>query len=99
MLVTGAARGIGRATAVRLAAAGWDVLAGVRRAEVSYDRSEAVVEYDPRKVTPEKIRDAIRSEEGDKYFFHFPDGNASIARMLVRKLIPGAISGSSSSDR
>jgi NAD(P)-dependent dehydrogenase (short-subunit alcohol dehydrogenase family) len=30
VLVTGAARGIGRATALRLAGAGWDVLAGVR---------------------------------------------------------------------
>ncbi len=30
VLVTGAARGIGRATAVRLATTGWDVLAGVR---------------------------------------------------------------------
>lgn len=33
VLVTGAARGIGRATALRLADAGWDVIAGVRRAE------------------------------------------------------------------
>jgi NAD(P)-dependent dehydrogenase (short-subunit alcohol dehydrogenase family) len=32
VLVTGAARGIGRATATRLARSGWDVLAGVRRA-------------------------------------------------------------------
>jgi spermidine dehydrogenase len=43
-------------------------------------------------------RDAIRTEEGDKYFFHFPDGNASIARLLVRQLIPAAIPGSSASD-
>jgi short chain dehydrogenase len=33
VLVTGAARGIGRATALRLADAGWDVIAGVRGAE------------------------------------------------------------------
>jgi spermidine dehydrogenase len=43
-------------------------------------------------------RDAIPNEEADKYFFHFPDGNASIARLLVRKLIPQAIPGSSASD-
>jgi NAD(P)-dependent dehydrogenase (short-subunit alcohol dehydrogenase family) len=33
VLVTGAARGIGRATALRLANAGWDVVAGVRHDE------------------------------------------------------------------
>jgi spermidine dehydrogenase len=33
-----------------------------------------------------------------KYFFHFPDGNASIARLLVRNLIPGALPGSSATD-
>ena len=43
-------------------------------------------------------RDAIPNEEAEKYFFHFPDGNASIARMLVRKLIPGAIPGNSAQD-
>jgi spermidine dehydrogenase len=43
-------------------------------------------------------RDAIRDDEAEKYFFHFPDGNASIARLLVRKLIPEAIPGSSSSE-
>ena len=43
-------------------------------------------------------RDAIRNEEAERYFFHFPDGNASIARLLVRQLIPDAIPGSSSSD-
>lgn len=42
--------------------------------------------------------DAIPNEEAEKYFFHFPDGNASIARMLVRKLLPEAIPGNSASD-
>lgn len=32
------------------------------------------------------------------YFFHFPDGNASIARMLVRALIPAAAPGHTSED-
>ena len=43
-------------------------------------------------------RDAIRSEEAAKYFFHFPDGNATIARLLVRKLLPVAIPGDSATD-
>jgi spermidine dehydrogenase len=43
-------------------------------------------------------RDAIRSEEADKYFFHFPDGNASIARLLVRKLNPAVLPGNSATD-
>jgi spermidine dehydrogenase len=32
------------------------------------------------------------------YFFHFPDGNASIARLLVRKLIPEAMPGNTATD-
>ena len=43
-------------------------------------------------------RDAIPNAEAEKYFFHFPDGNASIARLLVRTLIPDAIRGKSSTD-
>jgi spermidine dehydrogenase len=43
-------------------------------------------------------RDTIPNAEAEKYFFHFPDGNASIARMLVRKLIPEAIPGNSATD-
>jgi spermidine dehydrogenase len=33
-----------------------------------------------------------------EYRFHFPDGNASIARLLVRQLIPGSLSGSTVED-
>jgi spermidine dehydrogenase len=43
-------------------------------------------------------RDAIPNEEAEKYFFHFPDGNATIARLLMRKLIPEAIPGNSWQD-
>ena len=43
-------------------------------------------------------RDCIPNEEAEKYFFHFPDGNASIARLLVRSLIPEAIPGDSATD-
>jgi len=43
-------------------------------------------------------RDAIPNQEAERYFFHFPDGNASIARLLVRKLIRGAIPGDSPAD-
>ena len=38
------------------------------------------------------------SESGGSYSFHFPDGNASIARLLVRALIPGAIGGHDAHD-
>ncbi|HET7292357.1 MAG TPA: FAD/NAD(P)-binding protein [Vicinamibacteria bacterium] len=43
-------------------------------------------------------RDAIRSEEAERYFFHFPDGNATVARLLVRRLVPAAIPGGSADD-
>ena len=43
-----------------------------------------------------------RSPEGDthnyKDDFHFPDGNASVARLLVRRLIPGVAPGNSMHD-
>jgi spermidine dehydrogenase len=32
-------------------------------------------------------------EKEEPYIFHFPDGNASIARLLVRSLIPAAVPG------
>lgn len=47
VLVTGAGRGIGRATALRLAAAGWDVIAGVR----AVSDGDALVQDAPERVT------------------------------------------------
>jgi len=34
----------------------------------------------------------------EPYIFHFPDGNASIARLLVRAMIPGAVPGTTMED-
>src|SRR5579859_2769199 len=36
--------------------------------------------------------------QGEPYIFHFPDGNASIARLLVRELVPGSIPGHTMDD-
>ncbi len=36
--------------------------------------------------------------DGGSYSFHFPDGNASIARLLVRDLIPAALPGRDAGD-
>jgi spermidine dehydrogenase len=38
------------------------------------------------------------SEKEEPYIFHFPDGNASVARLLVRKLIPEVLAGSTMED-
>jgi spermidine dehydrogenase len=36
--------------------------------------------------------------DGGSYTFHFPDGNASIARLLVRDLVPESLPGTSAED-
>lgn len=38
-------------------------------------------------------RSAILHASDEPYIFHFPDGNATIARLLVRALVPGSIPG------
>jgi spermidine dehydrogenase len=35
---------------------------------------------------------------GEPYIFHFPDGNASVARLLVRSLVPGVAPGKTMED-
>lgn len=47
---------------------------------------------------PGQNYDARATEETERFFFHFPDGNATIARLLVRGLIPGSIPGNSAED-
>lgn len=37
-------------------------------------------------------------DDGDPYIHHFPDGNASVARLLVRKMIPNVAEGDSAED-
>jgi spermidine dehydrogenase len=48
----------------------------------------------------ESIRDYMSKNElsNEPYIFHFPDGNATIARLLVRKLIPNSIPGDNMED-
>jgi spermidine dehydrogenase len=41
---------------------------------------------------------AFGAEAEEPYIYHFPDGNASIARMLVRRLIPGIAPGDTMED-
>lgn len=45
---------------------------------------------------------ALQEDKADHpsepYIFHFPDGNAGVARALVRQLIPGALPGTSMED-
>ena len=42
------------------------------------------------------VRTGYRGDE--PYIFHFPDGNASVARLLVRKLLPQAVPGNTMED-
>jgi spermidine dehydrogenase len=41
---------------------------------------------------------AWRAPQPEPYIFHFPDGNASIARLLVRKLVPRTVPGHTMED-
>ena len=37
-------------------------------------------------------------EQAEPYIFHFPDGNSSVARLLVRSLVPGSAPGNTMED-
>jgi len=42
--------------------------------------------------------DNYRSEDDEPYIFHFPDGNAGVARSIVRQLLPDAVPGRTMED-
>jgi spermidine dehydrogenase len=44
------------------------------------------------------ISDEITRQDDEPYIYHFPDGNASIARLLVRRLVPGVAPGHTMED-
>jgi spermidine dehydrogenase len=47
------------------------------------------------------LEHTVQQKDGrgvEPYIFHFPDGNASVARLLVRSLVPEALPGSSMED-
>ncbi len=45
-----------------------------------------------------KLQTGTNPAWNEPYIYHFPDGNASIARLLVRSLIPGAAPGNTMDD-
>ncbi len=47
---------------------------------------------------PGQNYDSMGSDRAEPYYYHFPDGNASIARLLVRRLVPAAIPGRTAAD-
>ncbi|MGZ9737242.1 NAD(P)-binding protein [Pseudomonas sp. GNP012] len=46
----------------------------------------------------EPISEEARAEMEEPYIYHFPDGNASLARLLVRSLIPAVATGHTMDD-
>ncbi len=50
------------------------------------------------KPGPGQNFDSMENEEAQKYYFHFPDGVATLTRLLVRRLVPEAIPGSTLDD-
>ena len=46
----------------------------------------------------QSLRRLAPEEHEEPYVYHFPDGNASIARLLVRRLVPGAAPGHTMDD-
>ncbi|MGB5629455.1 MAG: NAD(P)-binding protein [Woeseiaceae bacterium] len=63
---------------------GFDALSALEGARYSMPGTEHLDYSEP---------STARQEFDEPYIFHFPDGNASIARALVRQLVPAAVPG------
>jgi spermidine dehydrogenase len=50
------------------------------------------------KPGPGQNYDAMPDDDAEPFYYHFPDGGATLARLLVRKLIPQAMPGRSVDD-
>ena len=68
---------------------GWDALSALEGARYAMPGTAH--------LGPQDLPDGVR-EDDEPYIFHFPDGNAGIARALVRQLIPDALPGFSMED-
>jgi spermidine dehydrogenase len=66
---------------------GFDALSALEGARYNMPGTEHLDYSDP---------PTARAEFDEPYIFHFPDGNASIARALIRQLVPAAVPGESS---
>jgi len=78
-----------RKTIIGLWGAGWDVLSALEAARWEMPGTQGL-----------GLGKALKGDGApdEPYIFHFPDGNATLARLLVRSLNPGAISGKSAED-
>jgi len=69
---------------------------------VGWDSLSALEAYRTEQPATGKLGVEIDKEglwsSGEPYIFHFPDGNAGIARALVRRLLPAALPGSTMED-
>ncbi|GAB5414328.1 MAG: NAD(P)/FAD-dependent oxidoreductase [Congregibacter sp.] len=77
-----------RDTARGLWGVGWDALSALDAAKMGM----------PGTASLDLPEETLHQEHDEPYIFHFPDGNASIARALVRELIPGALPGETMED-
>ncbi|WP_439100874.1 NAD(P)-binding protein [Congregibacter sp.] len=68
---------------------GWDALSALAAASMGMPGT-AYLDV-PQGSSDEPVRD-------EPYIFHFPDGNAGVARAILRKLIPEAVPGSTMED-